>query len=58
MKKSALMWRRVPWCGGERPGVELAPCYGGESQGVENHGASEVVKCVLVWRRMPLARGG
>ena len=22
MKEGALVWRRVPWCGGGRPGVE------------------------------------
>ena len=24
MEESALVWRRAPWCGGERPGVEEA----------------------------------
>ena len=42
MEESALVLRRAPWCGGERPGVEesalvwrRAPWCGGERPGVE-----------------------
>ena len=49
MEESALVWRRAPWCGGERPGVEESalvleegalvwikvPCCGGKRPGVQ-----------------------
>ena len=57
MEESALVLRRTPWCGGERPGVEetalvlsRAPWYAGERPGMEE-GA-------LVWRRVPWCGGG
>ena len=57
MEESALVWRRAPWCGGERPGVEeaalvlsRAPWCAGERPGMEE-GA-------LVWRRVPWCGGG
>ena len=49
MEESALVWRRAPWCGGERPGVEegalvlsRSPWCTGERPGMEE-GA-------LVWK--------
>ena len=52
MEESALVLKRAPWCGGERPGVEetvlvlsRAPWCGGGRPGVE--------KGALVWMRMP-----
>ena len=57
MEESALVLRRAPWCGGERPGVEeaalvlsRAPWCAGERPGMEE-GA-------LVWRRVPWCGGG
>ena len=51
------MWRREPWCCGERPGVEetalvlsRAPWCAGERHGMEEG--------VLVWRRAPWCGGG
>ena len=57
MEDSALVWRRAPWCGGARPGVEESSlvsrrefwCRGGRPR---------VEEGAMVWRRAPWFGGG
>ena len=57
MDEGALVWKRAPWCGEERPDVEdsvigwrRVPWCGGGRPGVE--------ESALVWKRMPLQGRG